>query len=183
MINTRWGTGVNAGVVANLNFKEYLSLQPGFFFESRSGNLINIVDYYKNNEMLPSSLTTHYAKLHQRSYNFTIPVMGIVKFNLAENIKWNVEVGPYVQILLKENGSEDDVNLFSLVPGPFLITEQVNYKANHNNFDFGFKLGTSLQLYDHYYIGVHYLAGVCNAWKLPSGGKNKSWMFSIGYDF
>ena len=33
-----WGTGIDAGVVVNLNMRDFFALQPGFFFESRSGN-------------------------------------------------------------------------------------------------------------------------------------------------
>ena len=57
------------------------------------------------------------------------------------------------------------------------------YVAEHRGFDVGLKMGTGLKLFDHYYVGVHYLAGLTHAWKLPSGGKNKSWMFTVGYDF
>lgn len=176
-IVTSWGTGFDAGVVANLNFKEYLTLQPGFFFESRSGNLVNIADYYIDNVIDPLFMTTYYALGHRRDYYFTIPVMGVVKFNLADKIKWNVELGPYFQILLKETGGQNNVILWDYIPA------QVSYLAQHRSFDVGLKMGTGLQLYSHYYIGVHYQAGLCDAWKLPSGGKNKAWMFTLGYDF
>lgn len=178
-IKTSWGIGFNAGVVANFNFKEYLSLQPGFFFESRSGNLVNIVEYYQ----ALGNKETHYEYDHLRAYYFTIPVMGIVKFNLAENIKWNVEFGPYIQIELKETG-QDNVEILNMkAQDNGLLLGYDKYNAQHRGFDVGFKMGTGLQFYQHYYIGVHYLAGACNAWKMPSGGKNKSWEFSIGYDF
>ena len=179
---TSWGTGFNIGAVANMNFKEYLSLQPGFFFESRSGNLVNIVDYYTetynpSTGQFETLEKTHYEVNHLRAYYFTIPIMGIAKFNLAENIKWMVEFGPYLQFCLKETG-ENNVEM--------LTTQGLNYRtyvAEHHGFDVGLKMGTSLKLYDHYYVGVHYLAGLTNAWKYPSGGKNKSWMFTVGYDF
>ena len=35
-----WGTGFDAGVVADINFKNYISVQPGFFYESRSGSFV-----------------------------------------------------------------------------------------------------------------------------------------------
>ena len=170
-----WGTGFNIGALANLNFKEYLTLQPGIFFESRSGDfayLTNYLNYYGRED-------THYEMGHLRGYYFTIPVMGVVKFNLAEKIKWMVEFGPYLQFSLKQTGLKN-VNVLYREP------QNSNYSAyiaEHNNVDFGFKMGTGLRVFNHYYIGVHYLAGVCNAWKKPAGGKNKSWEFCIGYDF
>ena len=179
MIFTSWGTGFNAGVVANLNFKEYISLQPGFFYESRSGNLVNIVDYYTGASNTSSNRETHYEKDHLRAYYFTIPVMGVLKFNLAENIKWNVEFGPYLQFCLKESGQNDVAILYRMPQG---IAYNLYY-AKHNSVDFSLKMGMGLQFYQHYYVGVHYLAGICNVWNQPSGGRNKSWMFTIGYDF
>lgn len=174
-----WGIGFNAGVVANLNFKEYLTLQPGFFYESRSGNLVNIVDYYKDLNTSYPIEATHYEVNHLRAYYFTIPVMGIAKFNLSENIKWSVEFGPYIQFSLKQTGQN---NVQMLSPG-YQNLGYTQYVAQHHGFDVGLKMGTGLKFYQHYYVGVHYLAGLTNAWKLPSGGKNKSWEFTIGYDF
>lgn len=169
-----WGLGFNAGVVANINLKNYLTVQPGFFFESRSSNMINIVEYrplFSNNE------ETYYAKLHQRAYYFTVPVMGVVHFNISDDVRWNVEFGPYLQFRLKETGAQKDAVLFN---GPSVAN--ISY-AQSRGFDFGFKMGTGIEILRHYYVGVHYLAGVCRAWKYPAGGKNKSWMFTIGYDF
>ena len=170
-----WGTGFNIGALANLHFKEYLTIQPGIFFESRSGDYSYLTDYlnYTGKE------DTHYEIGHLRGYYFTIPVMGVVKFNLAENIKWMVEFGPYFQFALKQTGQNNVVVLYRLPQN----NSYSQYIAKHNSVDVGFKMGTGLRFYDHYYIGVHYLAGMCNTWKQPAGGKNKSWEFSIGYDF
>ena len=173
--NNSWGTGFNIGAVAGLNFKDYLTIQPGIFFESRSGNFSYFTEYV---DFLGQD-RTHYVMGHRRAYYFTIPVLGVVKFNLAENIRWFVEFGPYLQFKLKETGQSDIV---VLTRSPF-DTEYTQYLATSKSFDFGFKMGTALNFYEHYYIGVHYLAGCCKAWSLPSGGKNKSWEFSIGYNF
>lgn len=180
---TTWGTGFNVGAVANINFREYLTLQPGFFFESRSGKAIENVQYYMQNEDNDNYyLNTRFNVSNRRCYYFTIPVMGIVKFNLAENVKWNVEFGPYIQICLKDNSGENGMKLYEYIPEEY-ATFQIEYPAQARNLDVGFKMGTGLTLFDHYYVGVHYLAGVCKAWKVPDGGRNKSWMFTVGYDF
>lgn len=170
-----WGTGFNAGVLANLNFREYLTIQPGIFYESRSGNYAYLTDYLNN----LGRDDTFYEMGHLRGYYFTIPIMGVVKFNLAQNIKWMVEFGPYFQFSLKQTGISDIKVLYRL-PQNMAYS---SYVAEYNKVDFGLKMGSGLQFYKHYYIGFHYLAGLCNAWKHPSGGKNKSWEFSLGYDF
>ena len=176
-----WGTGFNVGVVANLNFKEYLSIQPGIFFDSRSGGY----SYLSNYINVMGQQDTHYQMGHLRGYNLIIPVMGIVKFNVTENVKWLVEFGPYLQFSLKQTGQNGTIVLYR-TPSQ---TSYEPYAVNPNKFDFGFKMGSGLKLFEHYYIGFHYLAGVCHAWSLPSslglfsGGHNKEWTFTIGYDF
>lgn len=173
---TNWGIGFNAGVVANLNLREYISLQPGFFYSTRSADLINIAEY----TALPiygGGQRTYYEKNHLLGYYFNIPIMGIMKFNLAENIKWNVEFGPYLEFALKQKGFDNVILLYR--PNKNFA----HYSAKQNSFDFGFKLGSGLTFYKKYYVGFHYLAGVCHAWHDPAGGKNKSWQFSVGYEF
>ncbi|MCH5230898.1 MAG: PorT family protein [Muribaculaceae bacterium] len=173
--NNSWGIGFNVGAVANLNFKEYLTLQPGIFYESRSGNyayLTEYINYY-------GTTSSYYEMGHLRAYYITVPVLGVVKFNLADYIKWSVEFGPYFQVKLKETG-QNNVTVLYREPQS---NQYLQYTARHRNYDIGFKMGSGLQFFQHYYVGFHYLAGVCNAWKLPSGGRNKSWMFTVGYDF
>ena len=170
-----WGTGFNIGAIANLNFKDYLSLQPGIFFESRSGNYSYFTSYYDwyNKEQI------HYELGHRRSYYITVPIMGIVKFNLSSQIKWLVELGPYIQFNLKDSGQNNVYVLYRPVQSSFYDY----YVAEHNSFDAGLKIGTAIKVMEHYYLGIHYLAGFCKAWEKPQGGKNKSWAFTLGYDF
>ena len=166
---------MNIGALVNLNFKEYLTLQPGIFFESRSGDYSYLTSYlnYLGKE------DNHYELGHIRGYYITIPVMGVVKFNLAETIKWSVEFGPYFQVGLKQTGVNNVTVLYRLPQS----NAYSKYTAKHSSVDVGLKMGTGLRFYEHYYVGVHYLAGLCNAWSQPSGGKNKSWAFTVGYDF
>lgn len=172
--NNSWGTGFNLGVVANLNFKEYLSIQPGLFFESRSGNYTYL--YWYNDYF--GEYQEHWAMGHQRSYNVTVPVMAIVKFKLSENLKTSVELGPYFQYIFKYDAS--------LLTVPYQVpqtTTFATYLAEPRSVDGGLKMGAGIQFLKHYYLGVHYLAGFCNAWRLPEGGKKKEWTFTVGYDF
>ncbi|MCH5224375.1 MAG: PorT family protein [Muribaculaceae bacterium] len=169
-----WGTGFNIGALANLNFKNYLALQPGLFFESRSGNYAMATD---QNSIFNQD-DPYYILSHWRAYYFTIPVMGVVKVNLASNIKVSGEFGPYLQFQLNESGKGLLYHEYSAIDGQI-----IKYEGKQNKVDFGFKMGVGLQFYQHYYLGVHYLAGVCHAWSRPSGGHNKSWMFTVGYDF
>ena len=170
-----WGLGMNVGFLANLNFKDFLSIQPGIFYESRSGDYAYLTEYLDvyNKEQ------THYEMGHHRGYYITVPVMGIFKFNLSPKIKWSVEFGPYFQLKLSESG-QNNVSIIYRLPQS---NQYGVYTAEHKDYDVGLKIGSGLQFARHYYLGVHYMAGFMDAWKLPAGGRNKSWQFSLGYDF
>lgn len=167
-----WGTGIDAGVIADLNIRDYISLQPGFFYESRSGKYAYVYSY-------DSDMFSQYGQV--RSYNFTIPILAALHFNVAPQVRWNVEIGPYVQLFLKNSKG----NGFSYIDPDTATTAHPDTDvAKASNFDFGFKFGTSLTIRRHYTVGVHYLAGWLDAWKEDElGGRNKAWVFSIGYDF
>lgn len=177
-----WGTGFDAGVVADIHFRDYLALQPGFFFESRS-NSYTIMGPGDGSMLPPVDAEMAQAGKHN-SYNFTIPVMAIVSFNLSDQIRWNAEAGPYVAFVLNSKLT----NKYFVISGeayePF-------FRQKARSVDFGFKLGTSFQIYDHYYVGGHYMAGCLPAWKDRDlgkytesyGGVTKGWVFSVGYNF
>ena len=92
-----WGTGVDVGAVVNINFRNYLTIQPGIFYESRSGKYayVNTAGYDSDGV---AQYMTQYGR--DRSYNFTIPVMASFHFNLSDDIRWDLEAGPYFQFLL-----------------------------------------------------------------------------------
>ncbi|MDE6272484.1 MAG: PorT family protein, partial [Muribaculaceae bacterium] len=172
------GTGVDLGVVAELNFRNWISVQPGIFFESRSGkyNYVNLYGYDDNQSRI---LMTQFGR--DRSYSFVIPIMAAAHFNVTDDIRWNVELGPYLQIVLKNKVNGDfsapvynDVNGLPVAYVP----------VNSTKCDFGLKMGSSLTLLDHYVVGVHYEAGMLKPWQDGKlGGRRKAWVFSIGYDF
>lgn len=172
-----WGTGVDLGVVADINFKDYLSIQPGFFYESRSGKYA----YVSRDAVTPegTDYLTQFGKI--RDYNFLVPIMACVHFNLGSEVRWNLEFGPYFQFVLKNKLDSDAVYPLYQVQDAL----PVGYKEiTPTKFDFGFKFGTSLKVLQHYLIGVHYQAGVLKPWSEGAlGGRRKAWVFSVGYDF
>lgn len=188
-----WGTGLDVGVVASLNVRDYLAIQPGFFYEYRYGSYTLMGENYA----IPGAEASGYevAQAGRRSsHNFTIPVLAVFRFNVASNVRWNVEVGPYVSFILSstmsnshlicdksmippaEGGQAEFSPLFTTKPAPV---------------DFGFKMGTGLNFCDHWNVSVHYMAGCIDAWKEQKigsfkkdfGGVTKGWIFSVGYDF
>lgn len=168
-----WGTGFDVGVVADINIRDYIALQPGIFFQTRSGNHTYI------NTVPGEFATVDGNKLVQvgnyRSYSFSIPVMCSVRFNISDDVRWSVDLGPYVQLTLK-----NDFDKTAYFPEGYTSGASVDPRC----VDVGVKMGSGLNIKDHYYIGVHYWAGAMHPWKEASlGGCNKAWSFTIGYDF
>lgn len=172
-----WGTGVDSGVVVNLNMRDFFAIQPGFFFESRSGNYSYAQDYIDQ-----EGETKDFTQMgHYRNYNFTIPVMASFRFNLSDNVRWIMEAGPYAQFRIHSSDG-DKIQVIQPQTNAFSTVSVVS--AQSNPFDFGLKIGSGLSFKNKYSLYVHYLAGGRKAWKAPhAGGHNKAWTVSLGYDF
>lgn len=177
-----WGVGFSGGVVAALNIRDYLAIQPGFFYESRNGGFTLMGSATGSGLAEDGSNIAQAGRI--RTYNFTIPVMALIRFNVTDNVKWNVEAGPYVSFLL----NSDLTNKKVVTDGP---AEFPLFGQDAAGVDFGFKLGTAIELFNHYYVGAHYMAGMTKGWKdleianitKNFGGSVKGWVFTIGYDF
>ena len=171
-----WGTGFDAGVVVDINVRDFLSVQPGFFYESRSGNYA-----YASTQLIDGATETVFSQMgHYRSYNFEVPVMVAFHFNLSPDIRWNVDFGPDFRFRL-HNSDSDRIRVVAQ-PDPMTPPETVD--AALKSFDFGLRFGTGLTLKRHYVVEVHYVAGLSDAWKTPGmGGCNKVWQFAVGYNF
>lgn len=178
-----WGTGTDLGIVADLNFREYFSIQPGVFFESRSGNYTFVTPFTND----PDSHSVTQAG-HLRTYALTIPVLASFHFNITDDIRWDLDFGPYLSFVFGSDLS--DKALTSTYDSQTPVTPTFSQKPAGT--DFGLKMGTGLRILGHYYVGVHYEAGMTGAWKdlriddhntLSYGGRTKAWVFSIGYDF
>lgn len=169
-----WGTGFDAGAVVDINFRDFLSVQPGFFFESRSHN------YSYISEALTGGSIPDVANYgHTRSTWFKIPLLASVKFNPASNLRWALEAGPVFGFGL---GGSDKSHFFS--PDYGWTRFKTGYFDNRKKWSFGWKLGTTLRYAGHYLLGIHYEAGTSDVYKSDIvGGRHKAWVFTLGYDF
>lgn len=180
--NESWGTGFDLGGVVNFNFLDCVSVQPGLFFESRSGR--NVLMGTASGSGLPDDGSEIAQAGKYNAYDIVIPVMGVAHFNVAEQVRWNLEVGPYVSFTL---GSSMKNNRY-VVDGPSQVTL---FRQKPAGADFGFKMGTSIDVLGNYYLGVHYMAGCTRAWQNRElenltksyGGRTKAWVFTVGYNF
>ena len=167
-----WGTGFDAGAVVDLNIRDFLTLQPGFFFESRSHNFSYI---YMPQNLQDLDVVTYG---HTRSTWFKVPLLVSVRLNPAQSLRWSLEAGPVFGFGL---GGSDKTNRY--VPTYGWIHTSEGYYDIRKKWSFGWKLGTTFRYADHYLVGIHYEAGSSSVYKDPSGGRHKAWVFSIGYDF
>lgn len=170
-----WGTGFDAGVVADINFKNFISVQPGFFYESRSGSFA-----YQSLGYNPDGSTFEITQFGKgRDYLFTIPIVASFHFNILDELRWNVDFGPYFQFKLKSTFDHKFEYPYAYPNGIVYLDDVRTARA-----DVGLKMGIGFDIYEHYYVGIHYLAGLCHAWNPGEiGGHNKAWLFSIGYNF
>ncbi len=168
-----WGTGFTGGVVAELHMRDWLVIQPGFFFESRSNNY----SYVYDPKMFPNPAADLVELGHTRRTLFKLPVMCSIRMHPADCLTWSVDLGPVFNFGIAGH------RWYSNPMKEPVVEQQINYYDEFNRFMMGLKMGTGFQLFDHYYIGVHYEAGLRSARKYKAGGHDKAWTFTLGYDF
>lgn len=172
-----WGKGFDLGCVVDLNIRDFFSIQPGIFIETRSDSYAFAHSYYN----LQGDKKDFTQLGYDRSFNLTIPLLYSQRFNLTNKLRWIVEAGPYLQFILYDKNGKDHIQVIAPQPNPNSSLE-VNY-ATASNYDFGFKVGTGFSFKYKYSLFVHYLAGTRKVWTEPmAGGHNKEWLFTIGYD-
>lgn len=175
-----WGTGFEVGFTADINIRDFISLQPGFFFQSRSNTYTFI-------QAVPVGLDNEYHTAQAgtfNSYAFEIPVIANMHFNLTDDVRWNVGLGPYMGINLGSK-LKNKVNLnTNFMEGRPLAGNE--FIAKPATCDFGLKFGTGIEIFRRYSINVDYMAGMRHAWKNTLsnyGGRTKAWCFTLGYFF
>lgn len=176
-----WGTGFDAGIVADIRLRDFFSIQPGFFFQSRSSNFSYIFtpdqsgNYIRPYDPELNQYLNMYG--HQRHTMFKIPILFSLKLHPAQQIVWNADIGPTFNFGLGGHRwySDPDKN-----PGH---EYRQNYYDTMNRFMMGLKFGIGTQMLDHYYFGLHYECGLRSARKNSFGGHDKAWTITFGYDF
>lgn len=183
---TSWKTGFTAGVVADLKLRNYIAIQPGFFFQSRNMDYRNMVT-----ETVPGGVSSMESQDgHVRSYNFNIPIMVSLRLGLSSILQARAEFGPYFAFGLGGNNKCTSTSVG--VNGE--LGTPVTYKTDiyggdgyMRGFDWGFKMGVGFVFAKKYYLGVHYEAGCRNVYKQPENvrhdlkGHNKAWDVTFGY--
>ncbi len=184
----QWKAGFTVGAVMDINVRNFLTLQPGVFLQTRNHDYSHIfvgddAKYFKS-----------YQGNRSSSY-IQIPILASLRKQFTPELQVQVDFGPYFMYGI---GGSDEYRCYS---SNFLETgeERIeSYRGEEDFFgsdgavkgyDWGFKFGAGAVIMDHYYIGVHYEAGCRNILKKDKltrqeySGHNKVWNFTIGYNF
>lgn len=182
-----WGMGMEVGAEVGIHFRDFIALRPGFYFESRSGNYA----YDMGVRYLSGGGSSFVQLGHYRTYHFTIPVMAEVSFNMSSDMRWNVAAGPYISFRIGSDGANDvyvpqvkgEAPVLPDAGTPVNLADGLAM-AQRSKFDGGLRFGTGLTWRRRWSLSCYYLAGFGHAWKDSDlGGRNKTWSFTLGYDF
>lgn len=183
---TSWKTGFTAGVVADLKLRNYIAIQPGFFFQSRNMDYRNMITETSAGGV--SSIESQDG--HVRSYNFNVPIMVSLRLGLSSIIQARAEFGPYFSFGLGGNNKcTSTIVEVNGQPGTSETSKTDIYGSDGymRSYDWGFKMGVGFQFAGRYYLGLHYEAGMRNVYKQPADvrhdlkGRNKAWDITFGY--
>lgn len=185
--HNQWKAGVSAGIVCDINIRNFLTLQPGFFLQRRNHDYL----YMLTNE---SAEYLSYYEGNRSSTYFQVPILASLRMDLTSKVQWQVDFGPY---FLYGIGGDDEGRYFEVrfndadnrISETAYENDFFGSKGQVKGYDWGFKMGTGIVIMEKYYVGVHYEAGCRNVLKQSENnlwkysGHNKAWQFSIGYNF
>lgn len=189
LARNQWKAGFTIGAVADINIRNFLVLQPGFFIQTRNH------DY---SYMMVGGKAEYMSSIegNRSSSYIQIPILASLRKDFTEDLQVQVDFGPYFMWGI---GGEDeqkcfDADFVTAEPGKEIDSyyREEDYfgdKGAVKDYDWGFKMGAGVVIMKHYYVGVHYEAGCRNVLKTPENsehdysGRNKAWNFTIGYNF
>lgn len=178
-----WDKGALIGAVADIYIRNFVSLQPGFFFDIRkSGYSVGSSHYIPH---LNAEERFEYREIYQwgdiTTCNLLFPSLIRFHFNPGKNVTWNPAVGPYYNIRLSMSGAPKAYHTHVEETGGYYFKES---NGPWNRAELGIMAGMGFTFFRHYSISAYYLVGLRNAWSMKGwGGRNKAWTFMIGYNF
>lgn len=185
------GLGLGFGSKASFLFRDYLALSTGLdlLWGHNTCDMTVVGDGTDAVNQVYLSNRYLYAK---------IPLTLSLRFNLADNARWEIDMGFYAAIGLTGKQRADiyttEVNdIGQLVTTRYkgswdYFRSDTGFIHSVHAFDFGLQFGSSLCFRDHYVAGVTATYGLKDAAK-PLGplngvsAHNIDWMCHIGYKF
>ena len=184
-----WGKGFVIGAVVDIPLSRYFALQPGFFYDRRTADFAASFTQDVQTENGTISSLIHDEGTTTTNW-FHVPMLVSYKFSPVKEFGIHLELGPYIALGVAGTCKYSN----ALVDGDAIATEVQEISVSafkgddalYFDTDWGFKAGGGILLFEHYYLGAHYLFGLRNLAKnkqLVSKSHTREWQFTLGYNF
>lgn len=184
--HTQWGQGFSAGLAVDINIRNFFAISSGINLRARNNTFRYLLI---DNEGLEA------VEGHWGGNYLEIPLLASLRLGVPELAQCHIDLGPYFATGF---GGKVKHTIYSAEESPMmtygLLTsygkgDYFGDKGMVNRYDWGIRMGIGFLVLQHYYIGTHYNAGCHNVLKSVKDatgrarGHNKSWTFTLGYNF
>lgn len=185
------GCGVGLGASAQLVFRDFFAL-------GTSLDVLALNNVYSMTLIdIDGNGTQNSVFVSNRAYCANIPIFASIRFNISDNVRWNVDAGCYFSLGFGGYQKADTYTTMLNDLGQ-MVTKYEKYEWDYYNeehplvngfddFDFGLMVGSGLRLYDHYNIGLEARFGTKNASTnvgiIRPNVRNHFLAMKIGYQF
>ncbi len=159
--------GFAGGVGGSVTFglRNYLALSTELNFMARNSSTSMA---FRGTDEIPTSA----IYLSNHSYSFEVPVYVSVRFNLADNVRWNLQGGFYYslgltgtqhQTLMSSYINElgQMVNIYEKVDADYYNDPDAFINSQYRS-DWGLMVGTSIDVWKHVTVGFRTMFGLKN---------------------
>ncbi len=185
------GYAVGLGAMVQFAFKDYFAIGTQLDFIAHNNKysmvLLDAMGSGSQNSVFVSN----------RGYSASVPVFASVRFNVADNVRWNVDLGCYFGLGL---GGYQKADTYTTTINELnqIVTTYQHYKWDYYNekqplihgfddFDFGLLFRTGLLFYDHYKVDVEARINTKNATTdegvIHPNVRNHMFAMKLGYQF
>lgn len=184
-ILSRPQTGINAGVMFEIDFNDYFSLQPNIVFSFQNSNTD---EYYFSNETGFSN-KTDMAWVNQNLFYFNIPVNVKFKYPVSKKVSVFMLLGPSFNVGLFGNEylvkkERKHIAIDDFITKKELLTKTFGDEGYLSRFNFGLNYGIGIELINKICLSVEFNQGLININKQKKVGghfKTNSISVNIGY--
>ena len=176
--DNQWRSGFNAGVVFDINFRNFYAIQLGAFIVTRKNDYHLLYTEGGALGAINGTQSTNYLQ---------IPILASLRFGVPQLVQVHLDCGPY---FAWGWGGSNKFKRYDTQNGEVVISNEKqpyfgsSTYALADRYDYGLKSGIGLLAMQHFYVGAHYSYGFRNIMKRPGHkGHNKMWTFSVGYNF
>lgn len=182
--------GFVLGAVVDIPLGGHFVLQPGFFYDYRRNKYqLAYETPYSPGANLPEATMATHKNGTLTTHRFQIPALISYRFSPVKFLQVQADLGPFMEYSF---GGRDSFTLSTFTGDepaatyPKMHQDVYGKEGQFRRTDWGVKMGAALKVCGHYYVGVHYLAGMRDMARHKSTVDNfdaRSWEFTLGYDF